>query len=115
MPAGEIDPGSRALGDLECTMHALKESFDRHCDDDDRRHQENITALRANTAAIESLARAQRVAVTGPIVDGYQMTKSRLAAWASIAFGVLITFGWIIEAAIKWAAGALFAKVWSGA
>jgi hypothetical protein len=83
------------LGDLEGTMRALKESFfDKHSDDDDRRHQENIGALRANTAAIETLARAleavaQRVAVMGPIVDGYQMTKSRLAAWASIGLSAL--------------------------
>jgi hypothetical protein len=48
---GEIDPGSRALGDLEGTMRALKESFDKHCDDDDRRHQENCVRTPAMAAA----------------------------------------------------------------
>ena len=47
-------------------------------------------------------------------MDRYQMTKSRIAASASIDCVILMVFGWFIEAGIKWAAGLLFAKLGGG-
>ena len=50
----------------------------------------------------------------GRALDRYQMTKSRIAASASIDCVILMVFGWFIEAGIKWAAGLLFAKLGGG-
>jgi hypothetical protein len=103
-----LDETSRAIGDLEASVRSLGDSFDRHCNDDDRRHAENIKALRDNTDAVQALAArlapiADSVSVMRPVVDGYQITKARLAAWASAGFVVIVVVGWIVEAALKWA------------
>lgn len=85
----------------------MKESFDRHCDDDDRRHVENITEMRGIKEEIAGLRLALEplaasVAIMRPIVDGYQLTRSKLAAWASIGLAMIVLLGWIVEAALKW-------------
>jgi hypothetical protein len=33
------------------------------------------------------------------------LSRSKLAAWASIGFAGVVIFGWIVESAVKWAVG----------
>jgi len=111
---GDIHEISRALGDLEASVRGLKEAqargnelFDQHCKDDDERHQENIAEMRGIRNEITALRQvieplAASVAVMRPIVDGYQVTRLRIAMLASIGFGILVVVGWIFEAGVKW-------------
>jgi hypothetical protein len=105
---GQLDEVSRLLGAQGATLEGLKEVFDRHCDDDDRRHSENIEAIHSIGDKLEVLHRdlqplAESVKVMRPVVDAYQATRARIAAWASIGLGIIVVLGWAFDAAIRWA------------
>lgn len=111
---GRFDEISYKLGQAASGLTDLRKAFETHCADDDRRHSENLAALRANTAAIDRLARAMEpiaasVAFMRPIVDSYQVTRIRLAAYAAVAMCVLGLVGWAVQMAVNfaiaWAAG----------
>jgi len=46
---------------------------------------------------------AAAVDVLRPTVAALELSRSRLAAFASIGFAAVVLFGWIIEAAVRWA------------
>lgn len=102
---GQLDQISRAIGGLETSTRSLEKSFDKHCVDDDRRHEQNIAALRENSEQIAKLNElltplADTVKTMMPIVAGYQITRWKMAG----AFGLVTLLvggvGWVIEAAI---------------
>jgi hypothetical protein len=89
-------------------LEDLTKLFEQHCKDDDRRHDENVALLKANTEAIaaqnkmlEKLAR--RVDLMSP--GGSVLSRKQFAVLAVIGTGVMVVVGWIIEAAVKWAIG----------
>lgn len=121
--AGDLHEISVAIGELRAGVRGLETAqrrgndlFDQHCKDDEERHQQNIAVLGKNTEALAALgqavtaltakldALAAKVAVMAPIVDGIQVTRSKLAVWVSIGAGALAVLGWIVEAAVKAAA-----------
>ena len=115
--SGELHEISRAIGALETGVKSLQETqtrgnelFDQHCKDDDQRHIETIAGMQGIKAELTALRQtleplAASVSVMRPIVDGYQLTRSRLTVWASIGFGILVFAGWIVETAVKWMVG----------
>jgi hypothetical protein len=44
--------------------------------------------------------RACRKPAPAPIGE---LSRSKLAVWASIGFAGVVVFGWVVEAAVKWA------------
>jgi hypothetical protein len=44
---GELNEISRVIGGLEEGVRNLSRTFTQHCEDDDRRHVENLAALDA--------------------------------------------------------------------
>jgi hypothetical protein len=38
-----------------------------------------------------------------PAVAALELSRSKLAAWATIGFASFVVFGWMTEAAVKWA------------
>ena len=103
----DLDEISFTLGCNTEGLTNLNKVFEQHCIDDDRRHGENVALLRANTEAIGKLAAtlqpiAESVAFMRPIVDGYVVTRGKLALLASIGFGIVVAVGWILEAGAKW-------------
>ena len=78
-------------------LENLSRLFEQHCEDDDRRHVENVKLLTANNDAIKGLADA-----LAPIAANY---KWRLALVASLGLSLLIGLSWAAEAAVKWAIG----------
>jgi hypothetical protein len=38
-----------------------------------------------------------------PTVAALEISRSKLATWGSIGFAAVVVFGWLIEAALKWA------------
>lgn len=116
---GRIDDISYKLGRSAEGLENLNKMFEQHCDDDDRRHRENVGLIKANTEAIDNLSNAMRgindsIAFMRPVVDGYVMTKSRLALLALIGTGIMIAIGWILEAALKWAIGLILKAKFGG-
>jgi hypothetical protein len=43
------------------------------------------------------------VEVLRPAVAALELSRSKLAAYASIGFAGVVVFGWIVEATVKWA------------
>jgi hypothetical protein len=90
-------------------LENLNEQFKQHCEDDDRRHNENVALLTANNKAIERLT--DRLA---PIAANYALTKRRMAVVASLGLGVLVMASWALDATVKWAVGWLLKAKFGG-
>jgi hypothetical protein len=45
------------------------------------------------------------VSALRPAVAALELSRSKLAAYASIGFAGVVVFGWIVEGAVKWAVG----------
>jgi uncharacterized membrane protein YccC len=104
---GKLDDISFKMGQQAEGIEGLKESFDRHCVDDDRRDVENIRRHNENIKAIRELGDGMRllsevlkpladsVAFMRPIVDRLQITKSKLAVVVALGFAIVSLIGWI--------------------
>jgi len=66
-----------------------------------RRHADNAAALRALAAKLD--LHAEKVEMIRPTVAALELSRSKLATWASIGFAVAVLAGWVVEAAVKWA------------
>lgn len=99
---GSLDQVSLAIGETRSDIKALGEKLDKHCDDDDRRHTENIAVLKDMAKAMEPLAvLAVTVARISPIVDGLQTTRIRLGVIATIFTLLMGAVAWLAEQAIS--------------
>ena len=107
----QLDEISRAIGGLEANFKSLGRSFDHHCTDDDRRHSENIEALRECNKAITELTTALRpiadtVAAMKPIVESYATSRLKFAGAMGVVLVLLGTVTWfaeqVISNGIKW-------------
>jgi hypothetical protein len=127
---GDLHEISRAIGSLETAVRELQ----RRADEDralvDRRHNENLhsieiataenrAAIAASTRAVQDIKEivlplSQVVETMRPTVEAFQISRSRLAAWASIGFVLISFLGWLVEAAIKWAIGWLLSMKFGG-
>jgi hypothetical protein len=88
------------IGRNSQAIEGLKELFAQHCEDDDRRHVENVALLKDNNDAIKTLS--ERLT---PIAASHALTKRRVALVASLGFSLLVGLSWAIEEAVKWVIG----------
>lgn len=100
---GRMDEISRSIGGLEEGVSGLRRTFDQHCQDDDKRHHENVSNLRELMEKMDELKEAvtplvSTVAIMKPIVDGYQISRWKLAGVVSFVGILLTVFGWLISA-----------------
>jgi hypothetical protein len=100
---GKLDEISRAIGAIETAVRELRHRADEDREIRDRWHAENRAAIAALTKKLDRHATA--VEVLSPAVAALELSRSKLAAWASIGFAGVVVFGWIVEAAVKWALG----------
>jgi ferric-dicitrate binding protein FerR (iron transport regulator) len=105
---------SYELGRNSKGLEDLNKLFEQHCKDDDRRHEENVALLKATNEAIAAQSKAleklmARVALTNP--GGSMLSRKQIAALALIGTGVMVVVGWIIEAAVKWAAAWVLSSI----
>jgi hypothetical protein len=75
----------------------------RRADEDreirDRWHAESRAAIAALAEKLDKHATA--VEMLRPAVAALEVSRSKLAAWASIGFAGVVVFGWIVEAIVK--------------
>jgi len=95
-----FDKISYELGENSNGLKNLEKLFEQHCEDDDRRHVENVKLLTDNNAAIKALSDA-----LAPIAANYVLNRKRLALLATVGFGILLGLSWVAEAGLKWAVG----------
>jgi hypothetical protein len=46
---------------------------------------------------------AESVEMIRPTIAALELSRSKLATWASLGFAVAVLAGWVVEAAFKWA------------
>jgi prefoldin subunit 5 len=101
--AGKLDEISRSIGALETAVGELRRRIDENREVQARRHADNAATLRDLAAKIDQ--HAASVELIRPTVAALELSRSKLATWASIGFAVAVLAGWIMEAAVKWAVG----------
>jgi uncharacterized protein involved in exopolysaccharide biosynthesis len=98
---GKLDEISRAIGALETSVRELQRQIAENRELQLRRHEDNSAALRNLAAKID--LHAASVEMIRPAVAALELSRSKLATFASIGFVVAIAAGWIVEAFFKWA------------
>jgi hypothetical protein len=98
---GKLDEISRVIGAIETSVRELRSRADEDREIRDRWHVENRAAIATLTQKLDRHAAA--VEMLRPAVAALELSRSKLAAWASIGFAGVVVFGWIVEAAVKWA------------
>jgi predicted RNase H-like nuclease (RuvC/YqgF family) len=99
--AGKLDEISRIIGAIETSVGELRSRAEEDRETRDRWHAENRAAIMTLTQKLDRHAEA--VELLRPAVAALELSRSKLAALASIGFAGVAIFGWIVEAAIKWA------------
>jgi hypothetical protein len=97
---GKLDEISRAIGAIETSIRELRRRADEDRETRDRWYAESRAAIAALTEKLDQHAGA--VDVMRPAVAALELSRSKLAAWASIGFAAMVVFGWIVEATVKW-------------
>jgi hypothetical protein len=103
--AGKLDEISRAIGSLETSVRELKRRMDESSKQQARRHADNAAALRELAEKLDQ--HAATVALIRPAVAALELSRSKLATWASIGIAGVVVLGWVLEAGIKWAVTAM--------
>jgi hypothetical protein len=70
-----------------------------------RRHADNSAALRELAAKLDH--HAASVEMIRPTIAALELSRSKLATFASIGFAVAVLAGWIVEAVVKWTVAAV--------
>jgi hypothetical protein len=99
--AGKLDEISRAIGALETSVRELKRRMDESSKLQARRHADNAAALRELAEKLDQHAAA--VAAMRPAVGALEVTRTKLATYASIGIAAVVVLGWMLEAGVKWA------------
>jgi predicted RNase H-like nuclease (RuvC/YqgF family) len=101
--AGKLDEISRIIGAIETSVRELRRRADEDRETRDHWYAESRVAIAALTQKLDQHATA--VEMLRPAVAALELSRSKLAAWASIGFAGVVVFGWIVEATVKWALG----------
>jgi hypothetical protein len=84
---GELNEISRVIGGLEEGVRNLSKTFTQHCQDDDRRHTENLDAMNALNENISKLNRR---------LTPFEIAQwKKSGAWA-LALAILGTIGGLV-------------------
>ena len=100
--SGKLDEISRAIGAIETSVGELRRRAEEDRETRDRWFAESRAAIAALTRKLDQHAIA--VEMLRPAVAALELSRSKLAAWASIGFAGVVVFGWIVEASVKAAA-----------
>jgi len=86
--AGKLDDISRAIGSLETSVRELQRRMDENRELQAHRHDDNAAALRELSAKLDQHAEA--VEMIRPTVAALEMSRSKIATWASVGFAVVV-------------------------
>jgi uncharacterized protein involved in exopolysaccharide biosynthesis len=97
---GKLDEISRAIGSLETGVRELQRQTAENRELQLRRHEDNSAAFRDLAARID--LHAASVEMIRPTVAALELSRSKLATWATLGLTVAIVAGWFVEAFFKW-------------
>jgi uncharacterized protein involved in exopolysaccharide biosynthesis len=113
---GKLDEISRAIGSLETSVRELQRRHDENRELQARRHADNSATLRALAEKLDQHAakldqHTASVEMIRPTVAALELSRAKLATWASLGFAAFVLAGWIVEAVVKWAVAWLLAHL----
>src|ERR1051325_10948065 len=99
---GDLDEVSQSIGSLNASVESLDKQFEKHCRDDDRRHEENLSAMMDIRTEIQNLGRAlapvvEAVKEMKPAFDSDKLTKAKITG----ALVVLMVVGSVVWEVLK--------------
>ena len=97
---GKLDEISRAIGSLETSVRELQRQIAENRELQLRRYEDNSAALRDLATKID--LHAASVEMIRPTVAALELSRSKLATWATLGLTVAIVAGWFVEAFFKW-------------
>jgi uncharacterized protein involved in exopolysaccharide biosynthesis len=97
---GKLDEISRAIGSLETSVRELQRQIAENRELQLRRHEDNSAAIRDLATKID--LHAASVEMIRPTVAALELSRSKLATWATLGLTVAIVAGWFVEAFFKW-------------
>ena len=100
--AGKLDEISRLIGVIETSVRDLRRRAEEDRESHDRWHEESRAAIASLERKLDQHAAA--VEIMRPAVAALELSRSKLATWASIGFASVVVFGWMVEATVKFAA-----------
>lgn len=98
--AGKLDEISEAIGRLRASVADIQRRMADNRKLQERRHADNCAALRGLAEKLDRHAAA--VETIRPTVAALELSRSKLATWASIGFTGVVLLGWVVEAGVKW-------------
>jgi len=99
--AGKLDGISEAIGRLRASVADIQRRLEENRKLQERRHSDNSAALRELAEKLDR--HAASVEMIRPTVAALELSRSKLATWATIGFAAVVVCGWLVEAALKWA------------
>jgi hypothetical protein len=95
-----IPPTPSEIALMEEALHWPSAFLEENRKLQERRHADNCAALRELAEKFDRQAAA--VETIRPTVAALELSRSKLATWASIGLTAIVLLGWIVEAAVKW-------------
>ncbi len=107
--AGKLDEISEAIGRLRASIADIQRRMEENRKLQDERYAQNSAALRNLAQKLDK--HAALIEMIRPTVAALELSRSKLATWASIGFAAVVLLGWIVEAAVKWAVSLIFSHM----
>jgi hypothetical protein len=99
--SGKLDEISEAIGRLRASVADIQRRMEENRELQERRHTDYSAVLRDLAEKLDR--HAASVETIRPTVAALELSRSKLATWASLGLAAVVVLGWIVEAALKWA------------
>jgi hypothetical protein len=96
-----IPPSPAEIARMEEALRWPAEYLEENRALQEQRHADSTAVLRDLAEKLDR--HAASVEMIRPTVAALELSRSKLATWASMGFAAVVVFGWLIEAALKWA------------
>jgi prefoldin subunit 5 len=97
--SSKLDEISEAIGQLRASVADIQRQIKENRKLQERRHAASSAALRDLAEKIDR--HAASVEMIRPTVAALELSRSKLATWATIGFTAVVVLGWFAEAVLK--------------
>ncbi|MGA8078937.1 MAG: hypothetical protein WB868_16305 [Xanthobacteraceae bacterium] len=113
----KLDEISVAIGELRNGVKEINRRMDENRELQTQRHLENQTGIGQLSAQVREQGdkldqHAAAVDLMQPTVAALELSRSKIATWASIGISIVVVLGWMFEALIKWAIAWILETHW---
>jgi prefoldin subunit 5 len=98
--SSKLDEISEAIGRLRASVSDIQRQIKENRKLQERRHADNSAALHDLSEKLDR--HAASVEMIRPTVAALELSRSKLATWATVGLATIVVFGWLAEAALKW-------------